>query len=89
MRFTAEISCFETAYDAENGKQRLLQRHFEADEASETVVVAAIRGKLVSSLSVWKLLEKSQFLHYLFRNLIFAPFVFVLICKSSPIRNTK
>ena len=52
MRFTAEISCFETAYDAENGKQRLLQRHFEADEASETVVVAAIRGKLVSSLSV-------------------------------------
>merc|ERR1711953_1528361 len=45
MRFTAEISCFETAYDAENGKQRLLQRHFEADEASETVVVAAIRGR--------------------------------------------
>ena len=45
MRFTAEISCFETAYDAENGKQRLLQRHFEADEASETVVVA-VRGKL-------------------------------------------
>lgn len=45
MRFTAEISCFETAYDAENGKQRLLQRHFEADEASETVVVT-VRGKL-------------------------------------------
>eukprot|EP00093_Oithona_nana_P011230 11230.XXX_231132_230553_1 [CDS] Oithona nana genome sequencing. len=49
MRFTAEISCFETAYDAENGKQRLLQRHFEADEASETVVVA-VRGR--RSLSV-------------------------------------
>ena len=48
MRFTAEISCFETAYDAENGKQRLLQRHFEADEACETVVVT-VKGNFFES----------------------------------------
>ena len=47
MRFTAEISCFETSYDAENGKQRLLQRHFEADEAAATVT---IRGTFAAAL---------------------------------------
>lgn len=72
MRFTAEISCFETAYDAENGKQRLLQRHFEADEACETVVVT-VKGRLSFSIKYRLVNTKHSIFQYIGRRSLSVP----------------